>query len=373
MGDVSADVVLGCARREIGAALLSVDGAPGVERALLVAELPRAGAGVRQDGIAVFEELSGKRRVRVEKDRQDIGLGVPEGMALIALPCQALGGDVAPAVSSGGLEDVEEIEAQPLEQGVVSLDLHIRGGPEGVERGALLFEKGVEVRGLPTLSERALPERRILPVPGGGIADALVKAQRFARAEDCFGGPDGGGAKRLAPALDAAVPYRADDRKAAVFGLLLHGEDRPLGVQSRCFKAAVLAGGVAGIVRVPLGDDGGGDGTFNQHFGGALDAGQVEAGRGELPARKADEADKLAPEDRAALRPPGEGARQGAGAHVEDAAMIGNIGHAEVQALPVGREDKAFRVHDVADGLVVFGIAVGLLAVDDGLGIEDAV
>ena len=74
-----------------------------------------------------------------------------------------------------------------------------------------------------------------------------------------------------------------------------------------------------------------------------------------------------------APRAPEKAAAKGAPAHVEHAPVLPHIRDAEIEPLPVRRERKALRVHDIADGLVVFRVAVGFLAVDNGLGIKNAV
>ena len=374
MGHVAVDVVLRGARGEVGAALLAVDRAPGEERALRVAHDARAFAGLRQHGVTVLQKLSRKGRVGVDEHGQDIALRVPEGVALVALAGQTLRRDVARAVAPRRLQQVEEVEAQTLQQRVVAADLKPGVLPESVEESALLLGQRVEVRRAFAEGLRVPPQGLRVGVAPGGIADALFKAELLARRKRLFKdrahavGRRRGRADRQPPVLHGAA-----DGEAAVFGLLSHGEQPALGLGSEGAQAAVLAGGVSRIVRVALGDHGGADAALDAQRADPVQAAHAQTRRGQLLMRQAHEPRRLHREGCAALRLPDETAREQTRAQIELALVLEQIALARVEALAVREQHKALRVHHVADRLMVFRVAVGRLAVADGLGIEHAV
>ena len=79
----------------------------------------------------------------VGEQRQHVGLGVPEGVAVVAGAGQALGGD-RPALAAGArLEGVEEAEADRLLELGVAVELDVGALPEVVEVLALGGDEGV--------------------------------------------------------------------------------------------------------------------------------------------------------------------------------------------------------------------------------------
>src|SRR6266511_5959607 len=74
----------------------------------------------------------------VGQQRQHEALGIPEGMAVVAGPGQALGADRALLCSRAGLEGVKEREPQRLLELDVAVDLHVRARPKLVEVSPLL-------------------------------------------------------------------------------------------------------------------------------------------------------------------------------------------------------------------------------------------
>ena len=85
-------------------------------------------------------------RRRVREHRQDEALRVPERVAVVAGPGQALGGDRALLGAGPGLERVEEREAHGLLELGVALELDVGAVPEVVEVRALAGEQAVPAR-----------------------------------------------------------------------------------------------------------------------------------------------------------------------------------------------------------------------------------
>src|SRR5690349_8122340 len=79
-----------------------------------------------------------RTRIGVTEDRQDVTLGVPEDVPVVAGTGQPLGGDGPLLRAGAGLQHVEEPEADRLLYLRVTVDLDVRAGPELVEEGALL-------------------------------------------------------------------------------------------------------------------------------------------------------------------------------------------------------------------------------------------
>ena len=206
----------------------------------------------------------------MQEDGEDIRLRIPEGVALVPLARETLGGDIAPAVAPGGLEEMEEVKAKPLQKGIVPPDLKADAVPEGIERGRLLFEEGVEGGGPAAGVDRILPECGAFPMARRGVADALFKMQALPRPQALLCFPEGAVFGRAGAARDAPVLECAADRKAAVLGLLLHGEKTALREDPAARETAVLPGGVSGVVGVPLGDHGGGKGALQAEGAGPL-------------------------------------------------------------------------------------------------------
>jgi hypothetical protein len=93
-GDVGVDVERGRAGRPVAGALLAMDGAPG-ERG---AAQPQGGGpllGQVQGGVPPAQGVGGGLRLGVGQHRQHVGLGVPEGVPVVAGAGQPLGGQAA--------------------------------------------------------------------------------------------------------------------------------------------------------------------------------------------------------------------------------------------------------------------------------------
>ena len=87
------------------------------------------------------KRVSNCLRCGVSKYRQDEGLGVPEGVAVVAGPRQALGRNGPSLGPHAGLEDMEEGEAHCLLHLGIAVDLDVGPVPEVVQIGALLVDQ----------------------------------------------------------------------------------------------------------------------------------------------------------------------------------------------------------------------------------------
>ena len=87
----------------------------------------------------------GARRC-VGQHGQDEALGVPEGVAVVSRPGQALRGNRALLGPGARLEDVVEREADGLLELGVAVQLDVRAGPEVVQVGALALDEAVPAR-----------------------------------------------------------------------------------------------------------------------------------------------------------------------------------------------------------------------------------
>ena len=163
------------------------------------------------------------------------------------------------------------------------------------------------------------------------------------------------------------------DGKARVLCLLLHGDNIVLRLCAGAEQTAVLSRGVARVVRIALGNDGRAERTEQLESAAPVKALHHQSCRRKVCMGQADEAPHGDDQHAAARRRPREPAVQRAFPQVQHAPLLGHAALPQIQALAVGDQDQAFRVHHIADGLVVFGIAVGRFAVDDGLSVKHAV
>ena len=93
---------------------------------------PRPGPRLIQGIVAVVQKRSCQLRLRVDEYRQHIHFRIPEIMPLIPLSGQPFGSHAGPSVPSRSLHNVEQVEADSLEQLFIPIHLHIRGRPEGI-------------------------------------------------------------------------------------------------------------------------------------------------------------------------------------------------------------------------------------------------
>ena len=129
VGDVGVDVVLRGAGRVPRRGLLAVDRAPRIERAR-VADLLGAAARRAEHPDAEVERLPGPLGVRVDEERQDVDLGVPEVVALVAVAGHALGRHAEALAARRGLQQLEEVEAHGLLEVGRALEPDVAAAPE---------------------------------------------------------------------------------------------------------------------------------------------------------------------------------------------------------------------------------------------------
>ena len=129
-----------------------------------------------------LQRLGGGLGRRVGEQRQDVGLGVPEGVAVVAGAGQPLRRD-RPALAAGArLQRVEEAEADRLLQLGVAVELDVGALPEVVEVGALVGDQLVPA-GVAGLGERRadlVAQGRDRAPRRPAVGDELGDRQRFA-------------------------------------------------------------------------------------------------------------------------------------------------------------------------------------------------
>ena len=112
VGDVGVDVERGRPGRPVAGALLAADRPPR-ERGAAQAQLLGPLAGQRQDRLAPAQGVRRRVGLQVAEHRQAEGLGVPERVAVVAGPGQALGPDRPALGPRAGLQHVEHRERAP--------------------------------------------------------------------------------------------------------------------------------------------------------------------------------------------------------------------------------------------------------------------
>ncbi len=181
VGDVRVDVERGGAGRPVAGALLAADGAPregGAAQAELAGPLRGAGRVLCRQRSA-WAAASGHG---VGQHRQHERLGVPERVAVVAGPGQALGRD-GPALGPGaGLQHVEQAEPDRLLDLLVAVEFHV-GPAQKSSRYARCSAHRRVPAGLPGRGQRAC-HLVAQGGPGAGagpaVADELHQPQRLA-------------------------------------------------------------------------------------------------------------------------------------------------------------------------------------------------
>ena len=118
----------------------------------------------------------------MQEHGEDVGLRVPEVVALVALAGQALGGDVGDPVAPGALQQVEHIEPHPLQQLVVAVHPDAAAVPEGGHVRPLLLQQRIEAQshGLLRLAEGGGQQGFLIGFPAAYVSDQLVEDGGFA-------------------------------------------------------------------------------------------------------------------------------------------------------------------------------------------------
>ena len=178
---VGVDVVLRGPGRVVRRGLFAVDRAPREERAVLV-ELVRAAAGRRKHEVPHPERVARPERRRVREERQHVDLGVPEVVAAVARPGDALRGNALAVGAGRGLRELEEAPAGGLLQVVVPADAHVRALPEPVEPDALPLVLALDALDLDAVERAtaAVDELARRHAARGVVAHELRDADRHA-------------------------------------------------------------------------------------------------------------------------------------------------------------------------------------------------
>jgi hypothetical protein len=143
VGDVGVDVEGRRPRRPVARGLLPADRAPREGRALQP-ELPGPVTGQVEGGVPPAQRVARRRRGDVGEHGEHVGLGVPEGVPVVAGTGQALGRDGLALGPQPGLQQVEDADPHRLLQLVVPLDLDVGVLPVLVEHLALLAKQPLE-------------------------------------------------------------------------------------------------------------------------------------------------------------------------------------------------------------------------------------
>src|SRR5690606_1470592 len=163
------------------AAVPAADRPPGEPRALqpgLRGPLARQ----RQRQVPPGERVRRGAREGVGQHGQDERLGVPERVAVVAGPRQALGRDHAALCARARLQDVEQAEPDGLLDLGVALDLDVRALPELVQELLLLAEQAVPA-GAPRARQRPdhlVVQRRPRALARPPVRDVLDDPQLLA-------------------------------------------------------------------------------------------------------------------------------------------------------------------------------------------------
>ena len=146
-GHVRVDVVLRRAGSVVGRSLLAVDGAPGEEGAALghlLRPLPR----LVEHRDPEPQRAPRQPRVGVGEERDEVDLGVPEVVALVAGAGDALRADAGAVRPGRCLRQLEQAPAHGLLQRGLAVQLHVGARPVVVEPVLLLDLDGLASHGL---------------------------------------------------------------------------------------------------------------------------------------------------------------------------------------------------------------------------------
>ncbi len=164
VGDVGVDVDGGGAGRPVAGALLAGDRPPG-EGGSGMAEGGGPGFGGGEDGVTPEEGVPRRLRPAGGEDRQDVRLGVPEGVPVVTGAGEPLGRDRPLLRPGAGLEHVEQAEAGGLLDRRVAVEFDGGPGPERVEVTALLGLQAVPAGVVGSGESRGHLVRQRLPGP----------------------------------------------------------------------------------------------------------------------------------------------------------------------------------------------------------------
>ena len=182
IGDVGVDVEGRRPRRPVARGLLAADRPPR-ERRAPAAEHPGPVAGHVQRRVPPAQRVADGVRRGVGEHRQHVGLGVPEGVPVVAGAGEPLGGDRLPLAAQSGLQDVEHAHADGLLQLLVALDLDVGLVPVLVQQVPLLADQPVPAGQLRRRQGRLhlVAQCRARAARGPAVGQELDQLQRATR------------------------------------------------------------------------------------------------------------------------------------------------------------------------------------------------
>jgi hypothetical protein len=369
VGDVGVDVERGGAGRPVGRALLPADRAPR-EGGAAQAELLGTVTGQVEGGVPPPQRAGHGLGQGVRQHGQREHLGVPEDVAVVPGPGQALGRDRSQLGAGAGLQDVEQPEPDGLLDLLVAFDPHVRGVPELVEVVPLLpaqaFPAG-ELRGRQRPADLIADRRQRTPA-GPAVGQQLDHRQLLAGLQDA--GDRGAG--------PVAVRFGAHVGLGRPVDLVAHRGAQP---KPAALGARDQLG--AGVVEEPLLDlqrlgEHGGDPRVlalrRQRLVGdqlglhdqaqrLVDRLDLVPDRGDRALGERDQAGAVYADPPPGRRLPLQLAVEGAGAEVEHPGVRDQFAVADVEGLVVDQQPDRLAVGHVDDGLPRLGEAVARLGV----------
>ena len=135
--DVRVDVVLRRTGGVVGRGFLAVDGAPR-EECSGAAHFAGATTSLGQHPDPMHEQAACHRGRCVDQEGQQVGLGVPEVVAVVPRARQALGRHAVPLAPQGRLEHREQVEVEGLLRCAAALPDHLAALPEVRHRELVL-------------------------------------------------------------------------------------------------------------------------------------------------------------------------------------------------------------------------------------------
>ena len=309
-------------------------------------------------------------RDRVGEHGQHERLGVPERVAVVAVPGQALRRD-GPALRAGtGLQHVEHAEAGRLLDLLVPLQLHIGPGPEIVQVGPLLLGEALPA-GLRGDRERALhlvlqgrPGARARPAVG----HELHQPERLPGLEPGAHGEPGQVRPGLGPGVGVRVAghrvlHGGRHRQVAVLGPVHQPGPAGRGAEFHRLQRRLEHRGDPGVAaagrQLLVGDQLG----LHHHADRVVQRLDLVADGRDRALGQRDQPDRAdpdpAPGRRHPVRPPG----QRAGPEVQHPLMLQQLAVADVERLVVDEQPDQLPVGDVDHRLA------GLREAEAGLGV----
>src|SRR5699024_4273458 len=114
----------------ISARFFTVDCPPSKPCPLLYPHLTCPVPSLREDGVAISEQLASDFGLRKSEIRQHIHFCIPEIVPFIPFTCQSLCRYIRPSISSGCLVQVKKVKTKPRLQLVITYDLYVSHFPK---------------------------------------------------------------------------------------------------------------------------------------------------------------------------------------------------------------------------------------------------